>query len=135
MIHFLLLLTACATLAIDDLPSLTTADPTTQVAMQLCLARVELVQRETLYQPEHPLLQQQQRVVAALEQALTALGEKGYQVDEKRVDAMLDALLMRTQAELEVARQELTSSHPRLALLELRLQSLSHVLARRALVG
>ncbi len=114
-------------------PQLITADPATQLAMQLCLERVKLVERETLYQAEHPLLEQQQRLVAALEKSLATLRDQGHQVDEQRVDAMLDALLQRTTAEWDVAQQELTSSHPRLALLELRLESLGCVAARRAL--
>ncbi len=116
----LVLLSLLAPHSVVGAPFLATADPTTQFAQQLCLARVELVEMQTLYQAEHPLLEKQQRRVRAMEQSLAALGDQGYRVDEKRVDAMLDTLLQQTTAELDVARQELTSSHPRLALLELR---------------
>ena len=104
----LVLLSLLAPHDIDGAPFLATADPTTQFAMQLCLARVELVEMQTLYQAEHPLLEKQQRRVRATEQSLWALRDQGYPVDEKRVDAMLDTLLQRTKAELQVAQQELT---------------------------
>ena len=134
MFASLLLLSLATAPGFDEGPMLATTDHTTQLAMQLCVARVDLVEMQTLYQPKHPLLIQSQRKVRAMQHSLSALRHQGYKVDEQQVDAMLDALLQRTRTELEVARKELTPSHPRLELLQLRLQALSHVAARRVLM-
>ncbi len=109
------------------------ANPATRMALDLCLQRVELVEKETLYKAKHPAVAQQRRRVVALERSLRVLAGQGYRIDQRHVDAVLDALLQLAKADLAVARQELTASHPRLALLELHLQALAHVAARRAL--
>ena len=103
--------------------------------LEICLQRVELIEKQALFQSDHPALAQQCRRVHALEQSLKTLVDQGRQVDEQHVDTVLTAQLQRATVELAVARQDLTDSHPRLALLELRLQSLSPVAAQRALAG
>ena len=70
--------------------------------MELCIQRVELDELQALYSPEHPALGKRQRRVRAMEHALEALRDQGYQVDEKRVDGVLDALLQWTTARLGI---------------------------------
>lgn len=105
--------------------------PATRLALQLALHRVELVEKQILYQPTHPALKQQLRHVKAMERSLKTLRAEGARVDGQQVAAVLDRQLQRVKVELNVARQDLTRSHPRLALLELRLQVLTQLAARR----
>ena len=89
----------------------------------------------TLMKQRHPAVFRQQLRVLQAQLALNAMIRGGHVVDEERVDEVLDGLLQRAQAELAAARKVYATAHPRLALLELRLQVIGQVLARRALLG
>ena len=98
MFSSLVVLALVSSLSTDATPFLCGTDPATRTAMELCIQRVELDEMQTLYRPEHPAVGKRQRRVRAMEHALEALRDQGYQVDEKRVDGVLDALLQWTKA-------------------------------------
>jgi hypothetical protein len=109
-------------------------DSTTQLAIDLQLERIKLLEAETLMHESHPAVQLQHLDVHERQSALYALIEKGCAIDRKRVDVYLEVMLERTRAELANKSKLYSSNHPQLALLELRLRAIQCVQARRALV-
>ena len=107
MIASLLLLSLTVPHRIDATPFLTGADPATQQALELTMEQIELVEMQTLYHASHPSLGVQRRRVRALEQVVSAMAQRGHKVDEKRLDAVLDALIEQARAELSAARKVL----------------------------
>ncbi len=108
--------------------------PGTQLGIELSMARVRLLQLQTLYQPEHASVLQQQDRVLDLEKAVARLRDRGHEVDQVEIDEYLDLVLIRAEARLQEARRQLTESHPRLSLMEVELEALQYVIARRVLV-
>lgn len=134
MFASLILLALCAPQTLGISADVTGLAPTTRLAVELNVERIHLIEMQTLYQRRHPGLVRQQQRVRSRERALAGMQKMGHTVDQRRVDEVLDELLLRTQAELESARKALERANPRLALLELRLQAIGQVVARRALI-
>ena len=86
---------------------------------------------QALYQDEHPALQQQLQRVRAMQLTSPRRSDGGAKVDDQDMVRALSLLRLEVEADVALARQQLTDAHPRLALLELRLQVVERMIARR----
>lgn len=109
--------------------------PVTQVAIDLAVQQILLVELKTLYQDSHPTVRHVQRRVDALQRTLATLQSRGQVVDDGLVQATLDRLAAEAEAAVEEAGHTFLPSHPELIRCELRLQAIRYVLARRTLTG
>ena len=134
MAAFLLAMTLLADPAAMAIPFPETADSATDLTIQLQLERVRLLEHEILMHESHPAVQLQGLRVREREAALYAILEKGYEIDQSRVHAKLDIMLEKTRAELAAKSKLYSSSHPELALLEVRVRAIQRIQARRTLV-